>query len=59
MKRKETNSTMTQGRAARVLRVSRPYLNKVLKGRFKSPRVLALYNDLIAQPTNPNPQPKI
>ncbi|HEV2331199.1 MAG TPA: hypothetical protein VGY56_20650 [Verrucomicrobiae bacterium] len=44
-------ASMSQTQAARVLHVSREHLNRVLNGKVKSRRLLALYNDLIDRQT--------
>jgi hypothetical protein len=44
---------ITQRQAARVLHVSHEHLNRVIHGKEKSPRLLALYNELISQQTKP------
>jgi len=49
---------LSQTDAARTLRVSREHLNRVLHGKWKSPSLLARYNDLITvHQQSPNPTP--
>jgi len=47
----------SQGEAARILRVSREYLNRCINGTEKNPTLLACYNDLIAPKTPTPPTP--
>ncbi len=42
---------MTRTQAARVLRVSREHLSRVLNGKVRSRRLRGLYNELIQQET--------
>jgi predicted XRE-type DNA-binding protein len=51
----ESKTCISQGRAARILGVTRPYLNKVIRGKFKSPELLADYKVLIRLNATPNP----
>jgi hypothetical protein len=51
---KQRQRKITQRQAARVLCVSHEHLNRVIHGKETSPRLLALYHDLIArQPNQP------
>jgi len=44
---KASTPPISQGAAARVLRVSREHLNRVINGKWKNPRLLAEYKLLI------------
>jgi predicted XRE-type DNA-binding protein len=49
---------INQRQAARILHVSHEHLNRVIKGKWKNPQLLALYRDLIARHSNPKPSTK-